>query len=1281
MKLLAIGNGFDLAHGLPTGYPSFLRFLEYCEACIRGEYEQLEDLRASDQILFHFVNWCVKQAETQKELRLFFDSPHFLLDCFRLMYRTSDPESGKRWVDFEAELGGVIQDLDRLYIMARAKLDVETEDNIRKRKPEGGKFPIFAKSEWDPEHHVFIMREIKAAQIAEEVVLCLEGSDICRTQAGNDYYVPFALPSSDSDMPNPEIVRVYRREFSYNESTLRVYYDQEHRNTFHQLMPVSVYRDQNGTLRGSLTNLPAREDDLIRNWLRAEGPQYVFIGVKKERTATHLRAEIQPGIFCNVKTAGAAVPGTSGKLALKDNSITVTPLSEGDKTYICPGRILELLLMDSCFRKEHPTPRFTAAGLPQEKIEDAEVVQQLIYDYPPRFGQVAFRRNIRIKAAHPSEVPYGYLNLPGDGRVIISNKKEEHTIPWHQLSFLDGTVREIRDRILHTQWHYHDRETKVIHRDGKQESVLYRGNMHLPVIFHPEYNLRYPKKELGKYVFPPHELEEYGIPERFYPLAEADEKNLFVELSPGRIVKIPDSLLRAAGNDEERHLKTSCFGTGDLVYLSTKRTKPGTPMAVTLKDVQYGIRSMISGNVWLPVLRKDPDGAVILGMETWKLCYPGYWNNPWESAFLCQDNRLRKTEGIPNKGDTVFIRMNENGEYETVSPEGLPVTLSQAGTEEWRTGWLRLLLTEGDREEKRRFFELVGRALPMRVETVESGVLTVFYPQPCMPQAGDLLCCQMIGALPPKYIILRAGTNLLRLDMSHILHVTDGEAKDILNEADQQGAFADGGRLWIYCRGPHRYQTGRLTDRSSTRRISIFASVEGNGAQGFLCQDSENEEWLWFPLQQVARAETPNVQAVGEILEKYQEEAGTLEVVVMENGQVSWLQGKSALRARFDSLRADQLKREVPVTVERTLLEDPQNDQYAYLCHELPWGNIYQLVSEIPKKKGDILQAVCVRKSADWAKLRPAREIRTLLHLTKPLLMALQRGYSITGTEIDPEKVRNRLKEGLETRDTTEMTGPPFFSKSVSEITCLMGNYARESLKMMRQELGKHDETALEFRKKTVKILQTTLTQSDLAWEILPFGIGIAFVAILWWFDEKASEEVYQHIKKHTELYCNEEYIRDFWLLNDEPIQTRDHRRLLNMIDFRGRRLEENRNSGKGNVLARLAGNLTYSEKSQMEKICRVVLHRSSMEFQRPDANLARCLLYLLDRKQNQELRKAWTTVSCDILRRDQNAETFFQDPEAEVFISRWTEFPGNTMGIYHGDRFRESIRRTVTQN
>jgi hypothetical protein len=42
MKILVIGNGFDLAHGLPTRYDDFMNFLEYCHSVVDNDFKKNE---------------------------------------------------------------------------------------------------------------------------------------------------------------------------------------------------------------------------------------------------------------------------------------------------------------------------------------------------------------------------------------------------------------------------------------------------------------------------------------------------------------------------------------------------------------------------------------------------------------------------------------------------------------------------------------------------------------------------------------------------------------------------------------------------------------------------------------------------------------------------------------------------------------------------------------------------------------------------------------------------------------------------------------------------------------------------------------------------------------------------------------------------------------------------------------------------------------------------------------------------------------------------------------
>lgn len=53
MNILVIGNGFDLAHGLPTKYGDFL---EFCER-VKRIYDFSDDVSLSDYKSKYIANW------------------------------------------------------------------------------------------------------------------------------------------------------------------------------------------------------------------------------------------------------------------------------------------------------------------------------------------------------------------------------------------------------------------------------------------------------------------------------------------------------------------------------------------------------------------------------------------------------------------------------------------------------------------------------------------------------------------------------------------------------------------------------------------------------------------------------------------------------------------------------------------------------------------------------------------------------------------------------------------------------------------------------------------------------------------------------------------------------------------------------------------------------------------------------------------------------------------------------------------------------------------------
>lgn len=145
MNILVIGNGFDLAHGLPTTYRDFIKYVNcfnkhYLPAAYKKEYPEGEgDLEDDIQNLpLQFKN---EFKELIKENRWL----NFFLEL----------KNGEKWIDFESEISKVIQALDRVR---------ECRDKQRKENPSNGKLEINA---WDSIflRKIGVKRTIEVAEI------------------------------------------------------------------------------------------------------------------------------------------------------------------------------------------------------------------------------------------------------------------------------------------------------------------------------------------------------------------------------------------------------------------------------------------------------------------------------------------------------------------------------------------------------------------------------------------------------------------------------------------------------------------------------------------------------------------------------------------------------------------------------------------------------------------------------------------------------------------------------------------------------------------------------------------------------------------------------------------------------------------------------------------------------------------------------------------------------------------------------------------------------------
>lgn len=140
-KILLIGNGFDLAHGLPTSYKDFLDFCKmvrelYTYPIIDNEYNQkkLIDWNTDKTIKSKLLE-CYENRKNCFEDKITTQCKELdeLYDCIKenvwINYFLEREKSiGENWIDFESEISNVVQAIETL------KGYIERDEDILKIK-------------------------------------------------------------------------------------------------------------------------------------------------------------------------------------------------------------------------------------------------------------------------------------------------------------------------------------------------------------------------------------------------------------------------------------------------------------------------------------------------------------------------------------------------------------------------------------------------------------------------------------------------------------------------------------------------------------------------------------------------------------------------------------------------------------------------------------------------------------------------------------------------------------------------------------------------------------------------------------------------------------------------------------------------------------------------------------------------------------------------------------------------------------------------------------------
>lgn len=116
MNILVIGNGFDLAHELPTSYRAFLDFTKayekYKDVCMAGENVKEEWEKADEanrEFIVYFANLC------DQKKKLFVELNELTINNLWLKH-FYDVRIKQGWIDFESEISRIIQILESVRI-------------------------------------------------------------------------------------------------------------------------------------------------------------------------------------------------------------------------------------------------------------------------------------------------------------------------------------------------------------------------------------------------------------------------------------------------------------------------------------------------------------------------------------------------------------------------------------------------------------------------------------------------------------------------------------------------------------------------------------------------------------------------------------------------------------------------------------------------------------------------------------------------------------------------------------------------------------------------------------------------------------------------------------------------------------------------------------------------------------------------------------------------------------------------------------------------------------
>ena len=194
MNILIIGNGFDLAHNLPTTYTDILKFLKIIKitSIWSGDKTSFISKHICNYDAPDYVKKYIENAFSKRQL-----NPHesasnsnslvqeiydnltdnvwyeYLLDVY-----IKDKMKGINWIDFESEISSIIEQIDRFQENLYIPFDIKSSDENKKLKIflSKLKFETFIENKYPGKSHIPTYRDFldKSYYDLRRFVRCME---------------------------------------------------------------------------------------------------------------------------------------------------------------------------------------------------------------------------------------------------------------------------------------------------------------------------------------------------------------------------------------------------------------------------------------------------------------------------------------------------------------------------------------------------------------------------------------------------------------------------------------------------------------------------------------------------------------------------------------------------------------------------------------------------------------------------------------------------------------------------------------------------------------------------------------------------------------------------------------------------------------------------------------------------------------------------------------------------------------------------------------------------